>query len=339
MDISLEVKNRIMAQAHGAMALYAAFVGLANPLFATLVKRGKSTPTDLAKQTGLDHGYVSRWCDAAFAFGYLEEVDGQLQITDLGRAFLPETPGTVMPFAVFPMLAAHMAERAATFMKTGERPGEKVLAERESILPLFGMMLETTFSGMFEQQILPNVPVYRETNEKSGVAVDLGCGNGWYLRKMAHRFPQLRGVGLDGFAENITQATQLAQQEGLGDRLTFLVGDIHEFTINEPVDLIAMNRALHHVWSEKDNVFRILKEHLKPGGAAVIWEPNWPQTRAALREPGKSGMALSNLFEYVQGNHYLRPEEIEGAFHQVGMETAVYLFANDNEAVIVGTKP
>jgi SAM-dependent methyltransferase len=338
MGVSPELRNQIMAQAQGAMALYAAFVGLANPLFSTLAKSGKSTPGELAKQTGLDPGYVSRWCDAAFAFGYLEETDSQLQITDLGRAFLPETAGTVMPFAVFPMLAAHMSERAATFMKTGERPGEKVLAERESILPLFGLMLETTFSSMFEQQILPNVPVYQDTDEKGGVAVDLGCGNGWYLRKMAHRFPQLRGVGLDGFAENITHATQLAQQEGLGDRLTFTAGDIHQFTIDEPVDLIAMNRALHHVWSEKENVFRILKEHLKPGGAAVIWEPNWPQTRAALREPGKSGMALSNLFEYVQGNHFLRPEEIQAAFHQVGMETSVQLFANGNEAVIVGTK-
>jgi SAM-dependent methyltransferase len=237
------------------------------------------------------------------------------------------------------MLAAHMAERAATFMKTGERPGEKVLTERESILPLFGMMLETTFSGMFEQQILPNVPGYSEANQKGGMAVDLGCGNGWYLRTMAKRFPQLRGVGLDGFAENITQATQLTEQEGLGDRLTFQVGNIHHFTISEPVDLIAMNRALHHVWSEKENIFRILHEHLKPGGTAVIWEPNWPQTRAALREPGKSGMALSNLFEYVQGNHFLRPEEIEAAFHHVGMDTTVYLFANGNEAVVVGTKP
>jgi SAM-dependent methyltransferase len=339
MSVSPELRNQIMAQAQGAMALYAAFIGVANPLFATLAKIEKSTPAELARQTGLDPGYVSRWCDAAFAFGYLEETDSQLKITDLGRAFLPETAGTVMPFAVFPMLAAHMSERAATFMKTGERPGEKVLAERESILPLFGLMLETTFSSMFEQQILPNVPVYSETNEKEGVAVDLGCGNGWYLRKMASRFPQLRGVGLDGFEENIAQAIRLARQEGFGDRLTFKAGDIHQFTIDEPVDLIAMNRALHHVWSEKENVFRILKEHLKPGGAAVIWEPNWPQTRAALRDPGKSGMALSNLFEYVQGNHFLRPEEIQAAFEQVGMETSVHLFANGNEAVIVGTKP
>jgi hypothetical protein len=49
-------------------------------------------------------------------------------------------------------------------------------------------------------------------------------------------------------------------------------------------------------------------------------------------------MALSNLFEHVQGNHLLRPEEIEAAFHQVGMKTSVYLFANGNEAVVIGQK-
>ena len=38
-------RNQIMAQAQGAMALYAAFVGLANPLFATLAKSGKSHPS------------------------------------------------------------------------------------------------------------------------------------------------------------------------------------------------------------------------------------------------------------------------------------------------------
>lgn len=338
MRVSSELRSQIIAQTQGAMALQVAFIGVANPLFRTLADIDTTTPEELAAQAGLDAGYVARWCDAAFAFGYLDETDGKLRLTELGRAFLPDTPGTVMPFAVQAVLSAHMAERAATFMKSGERPGEQVLAERESILPLFGPMLETMFSELFEQHILPNVPVYQEIEKRGGVAVDLGCGNGWYLRKMAVRFPHLRGIGLDGFAENIEQAQHRARQDGLSDRLNFRVGDIHQFTVNESVDLIAMNRALHHVWNDKENVFRILSEHLKPGGAAVIWEPNWPQHCTELRDPAKRGMAVQNLGEHVQGNHFLRPEEIEGAFHRVGMDTSVHLFVNGNEAVIVGRK-
>lgn len=117
-----------------------------------------------------------------------------------------------------------------------------------------------------------------------------------------------------------------------------MVGDIHQFTVGEPVDLIAMNRALHHVWNEKENVFRIFKEHLKTDGAVIIWEPSWPQNRADLRDPTKRRMAFQNLMEHVLGNHFLRPEEIEAEFHRVGMETQVYLFAHGNEALIVGKR-
>lgn len=125
---------------------------------------------------------------------------------------------------------------------------------------------------------------------------------------------------------------------GLSDRLKFMVGDIYNFTVSELVDLIAMNRALHHVWDKKVDVFHILKEHLKTGGSAIIWEPNWPKNRFELRDPMKRGMAFQNLAEHIQGNHFLRPEEIEKEFQHLGMKVEVHLFANGNEAVIVGRK-
>lgn len=338
MNVSEELRKQIISQMQGAITLNIAFIGISNNLFSAINEMGEVTPEELAGETGLDMGYLIRWCDAAFAFGLLNEADGKFNLTDLGRAFIAEIPGTAMPFSVQSLLSAHMSERAASFMKTGERPGEKVLAERESILPLFGPMLEAMFSGVFEQQILPNVLAYRDVDEKGGLAVDLGCGNGWYLRKMALRFPHLHGIGLDGFEENIKNATLLAQKNGLGERLRFMKGDIYNFTISEPVDLIAMNRVLHHVWDKKDDVFRILKEHLKAGGSAIIWEPNWPKNRSDLRDPMKKGMAFQNLAEHIQGNHFLRPEEIEAEFKNIGMKTEVYLFGNGNEAVIVGKK-
>ncbi len=270
------LRRQAMAQAQGAMALYVAFIGVANHLFETLARIGRASVADIAKASAMDAGYMQRWCEAAYANGYLDEVDGGFTLTDLGQAFRPDVPGTLMPFAVQSVLSAHMAERATSFMRSGERPGEQVLAERANILPWFGPMLEAMFGGLFEQQILPTVPVYREVDAKGGVAVDLGCGNGWYLRKLAQRYPRLRGVGLDGFDENIRQAANLARTAGVADRLRFQAGDIYRYSVSEPADLIAMNRALHHVWDEKDKVFAILNDSLKPGGAAVIWEPNWP---------------------------------------------------------------
>lgn len=333
------MRSAVMASLQGAGRLHLAFIGITNGLFDQLARLGSATAPTLAAAAERDAGYVARWCDAAYAFELLDEVaPGVFQLTQLGHAFRPDARGTLMPFAIGAMLGAHMAERASGLMRTGERPGERVLAERATILPWFGPMLEAQYGPFFDANILPDVPAYRDVDARAGVAVDLGCGNGWYLRRLAAHFPRLRGIGLDAFADNVADARRRAAAEGLADRIDVRQGDLHHFAIDQPVDLIAMNRALHHVWDEKENVFRILARHLAPGGWAVIWEPAWPQQRAALRAPAARAMAFQNLAEHVQGNHFLQPAEITAELERAGFETAVHLFADGREAVVTGQK-
>ncbi|MDA8120522.1 MAG: class I SAM-dependent methyltransferase [Gammaproteobacteria bacterium] len=336
---SLGLRETIMKDMQGAVRLATAYVGLSGGLLQAMAALGRADARAVAKAAGADEGYVVRWCDAAYAFGILDEEPGGFVLTELGRAFLPEAPGTLMPFAVQEVLTAHIAERAAGLMKTGERPGESVLAERATILPWFGPMLEAQFGPVFEKTIMPAVPVYERAAGRGGFVIDLGCGNGWYLMRLARAYPGLRCLGIDGFDENIRQGQARAEAAGLADRVRFAKGDIYGFESPEPADIIALNRALHHVWDEKDTVFRILHDHVKPGGAAVIWEPHWPADRAALREPGRRMVAFQNLTEHVQGNHFLSPSEIAEAFRGAGLVPEVYDFLEGREAVVVGTRP
>lgn len=338
MPVPDDLRKTTLAHAQGAMGLQLAFVGITNGLFVALA-REPATPAELAARLSLDAGYVTRWCEAAFAFGYLERREGHFEASDLARAFLPDAPDTLMPFAVQSVLTAHMTERAAGLMRTGERPGESVLAERETILPWFGPMLEASFGPLFEREVLPGVPAFAKVEARGGLALDLGCGNGWYLRRLASRFPSLRGLGIDGFDENVGQATALAARDGLASRLAFQKGDIYEHAPLQPASLVALNRALHHVWDQRERVFRLLHDALEPGGVAVIWEPAWPDDIESLREGRARGMAFQNLSEHVQGNHFLRPAEIAAAFAEVGMQSETYLFAGGLEAVVVGTRP
>ncbi|MEF8982394.1 methyltransferase domain-containing protein, partial [Thiohalorhabdus sp.] len=332
-------REQAMGQAQGAMALQVAFIGVTNGLFAALAEKGPATPAELARAAGMDPGYVARWVDAAYAFGYLSETGAEegdrVALTDAGRGFAGEASSGPLPFAVHSLLGAHMSERTAHFMRTGERPGEAVLGERETIAGLFGTMLEGMFGPVFEDQILPDLPVFREMDASGGTAVDLGCGNGWYLRRLARAYPHLRGIGLDLFDDAIHEATAKAAAEGTGDRLEFRKGDMHDYTVAEPAALIAMNRALHHVWDDKDRVFAFLRDNLADGGTAVIWEPNWPGKRAALADPRRRGMAFQNLMEHVQGNHFLSADAIAAEFERVGMTPEIHLYAEGNEAVVV----
>ena len=334
-----ELKATFRQQAQGALSLNVAYIGIVNELFETLHGLGKASAADLAAATSMDLGYLTRWCDSAYAFGYLEATNDSFRLSRMGEAMRPDAPGTLMPMAIQSVLSAHMAERAAGLMRTGERPGEQVLAERETVLPWFGPMLEANFGAMFETTVCPAIPAFAEVNARAGLVVDLGCGNGWYLRALARRYPTVRGLGIDGFRENIDQAKRIADSQGFGSRLSFLLGDIHEMKLEQPVDLIAMNRALHHVWeNDPDALFAWLRDNLKPGGYAVVWEPAWPAKREALRDMPRRGMAFQNLTEHVQGNHFLRPDEIVQAFQRIDMPAKAHLFSQATEAVIVAQR-
>ncbi|MGM0555523.1 MAG: class I SAM-dependent methyltransferase [Myxococcota bacterium] len=338
MPISKERREQLQQAAQDSTVFHLAFIGVTNDLLQQLDARGPSEASGLAESADADEAYVARWLDAAYAYELVDADGDRFSLTELGRAFLPDADGSMMPMAVGSILGPHMAERAAGLTSSGEQPGEAVLAERETVLPWFGPMLESRFGPFFEDVILEGVPAFEAVDSAEGVAVDLGCGNGWYLRKLAANYPNLRGIGLDGIEENIEQATRLAEEDGVGERLDFRTGDIFDFAVDQPVDLIAMNRALHHVWHERDSVFGALSENLKPGGVAVIWEPNYPAERSELRDPAKRPLAMQNLSEHVQGNHLLQPAQIEAAFEEHGMSAKAYYFRDGNEAVIVGTK-
>ena len=242
-----DFKKQFRGMVQSAQSLTVAYIGVVNGLFAALKKLGAGDVAAIATAARMDAGYVRRWCDAAFAFGYLDAEGDVFRLSDMGAAMPPDAPDTLMPLAMTMVSSVHMSVRSAALMRNGERPAKKVMGEVYTLLPWFGTMLEGTFARFFEEKICPGVPVFSEINERGGLVVDLGCGNGWYLRALGRRCGDVRGLGLDGFEENVVQAARLAQQEGVGNRLQFVQGDAREFN-STAADLIAMNRALHHVW-------------------------------------------------------------------------------------------
>ncbi len=335
-----DLKQEFRALAQGSQSLTIAFIGVSNGLFVALNRLGKASAEALAIEARRDAGYVRRWCDAAYAFGYVDAEGEHFRLAASGEAMLPDAPQTLMPFAVQTVLNAHVAARAAELMESGARPGEEVLFECQAVAPWFGPMLEATHAAFFADEVCPAVPIFAEVDAKGGMVVDLGCGNGWFLRALARRCRTLHGLGLDGFDTHIETARRLAAAEGLAERLRFAHGDVHDATLATEVDLITMNRALHHVWEKGGESFLArLARSLRPGGAVVIWEPDWPSDRRLLRHPSHRHLAFQNLSEHVQGNHLLGADEIAAAFARVDLRPEVFRFRNGAESFVVARKP
>lgn len=334
-----DLRARILAASQGALMLNLAYIGVTNRLFAALSAGPQNLP-QLQQATGADLAYLLRWSDAAVAFGLLDRDQDQLSLAALGRAFLAETPGSLMPVALGSVLSSHMAERAAALMPSGDRPGESVLTECESLRPWFGTMLEVGCGPVFQQAVLPALPAVQAVGEEGGLVVDLGCGSGWYLRLLLARYPKLTGVGMDMVPESIAVAAQAAAAEGLSHRLRFQLGDLQHFDVDEPVALLVMNRALHHVWgADPAPVMARIHRLLAPGGRVLFWEPRWPDDTATLAtDARRRSMAFQNLMEHVQGNRLLGPDEVEAALVAAGFTAERFLFAEGNEMILSGLK-
>jgi trans-aconitate 2-methyltransferase len=95
------------------------------------------------------------------------------------------------------------------------------------------------------------------------VAVDAGCGSGRVTEQLANRLPGGRVIAVDGSEAMVEKA-----KERLGDRADYLVSDLVELELEQPVDLVFSTATFHWI-SDHDRLFRQLRAALRPGGRLV----------------------------------------------------------------------
>jgi len=88
--------------------------------------------------------------------------------------------------------------------------------------PIYDVLLPSVFYQAVHVRLLEYV-----TLPESAQVLDVGCGTGKLLHRLAQRSPTLSGVGLDLSPGMLTQARQSTQD---GDRLQFIEGNVTEAT-------------------------------------------------------------------------------------------------------------
>jgi len=92
---------------------------------------------------------------------------------------------------------------------------------------------------------------------------DAGCGSGRVTEQLAKRLPDGKVIAVDGSEAMIAKA-----RERLGDRTTYLVSDLSELALPQPVDLVFSTATFHWI-VDHDRLFARLRENLVAGGRLV----------------------------------------------------------------------
>jgi 2-polyprenyl-6-hydroxyphenyl methylase/3-demethylubiquinone-9 3-methyltransferase len=126
----------------------------------------------------------------------------------------------------------------------------------------------------------------------AGSVLDVGCGTGFLLERLAQR--GFRGAGIDLSPESVEIATRRLEEIGAGGRLRAEVGSAYEPPAG-PYDLISLTDVLEHLERPRE-CLRALRAQLAPGGLLVISTPNrrsLPGARRWLAERGVPGISLN----------------------------------------------
>lgn len=116
----------------------------------------------------------------------------------------------------------------------------------------------------FFRNHLPSMPVER--------ALSLGCGGGNLERALIQLKAARHIDAFDASPESIRIATELAEKEGMGDRIRYKVADINRLEL-EPgaYDFVVAKMSLHH-FEDLDHVYAQIRRSLKPGGVFMFNE-------------------------------------------------------------------
>jgi len=93
--------------------------------------------------------------------------------------------------------------------------------------------------------------------------LDAGCGSGRVAAELLKRLPNGQLIAVDGSEAMIEKA-----KERLGGEVTYVVADLSELEVAEPVDLIFSTATFHWI-TDHDRLFARLKAALRPGGRLV----------------------------------------------------------------------
>ncbi len=103
--------------------------------------------------------------------------------------------------------------------------------------------------------------------------LDIGCGNGTLISKLANNFQSSHFYGIDPSLYMLGIAKKKMSRMGLTSRTELKLGSSRSVPFDFKFDAIVSSFSYHH-WKERDNSLVNLASHLNDGGFISIYEFN-----------------------------------------------------------------
>lgn len=253
----------------GALCLMTS-VGHRTGLFDTMSRSHPGTSAEIAAEAGLNERYVREWLGAMVTTGVVDfdPATKHYSLPAEHAASLTRAAGADN-IAVFAQYIAELGSVESgvveCFKNGGGVPYEKFPRFHEVMAEDSG---QSVLSSL-ESHILPLVSGLSDRLKQGICVLDVGCGRGRILHRLATLYPKSQFAGIDLSQEAIAYAR--AQAAGL-DNVEYIVRDLsdfHETAEAEAFDFIATFDAIHDQ-AKPLNVLKGIHRALKTDGVYLM---------------------------------------------------------------------
>jgi len=254
---------------HGALSTMIS-IGHRSGLFDSMAGCPQATSAEIAAGAGLDERYVREWLGAMVTGGIVDYEATTRRYTLpaehaawLTRAAGPDCLGSLAQYV--PLLGTVEDDVLQCFRTGGGVPYARFERFKEVMAEDSGQ----TVVAALEEFILPLLGMSEQL--AAGIDVlDVGCGSGRALNKLAGLFPKSRFVGYDLLEEHVDAARAEAAALGL-DNVRFEVRDCTDLADQDAYDLVTTFDAIHDQKSPA-SVLKGIHRALRPDGLYLMQE-------------------------------------------------------------------
>jgi len=231
-----------------------------------------ATSAEIAAKAGLNERYVREWL-GAMVTGRVVDVDpatNRFSLPPEHAAFVTRAAGAdnIGVFTQYiSLLGGVEDEIVECFKKGGGVPYAKFPRFHEVMAEDSG---QSVLSSL-ESHIVPLVPGLAEKLASGIQMLDVGCGRGRIINRLAELYPKSRFTGMDLSSEAILSAWQDAADKKLRN-IEFIVADLSKFDETaeaEAFDWVATFDAIHDQ-AKPLNVLRGIRRTLRPDGIYLM---------------------------------------------------------------------
>ena len=253
---------------HGALHLMIG-IGHRTRLFDTMAELPPSTSKHIAKAAGLNERYVREWL-GAMVTGRIVNYDPADQTYELPaeHAALLTRSATPVNFASSMQWLALMGSVEEKIVECFHKGGGVHYEEFHRFHDVMAEESAQTVVAALTDQILPLADGLAEKLERGIDVLDIGCGAGRAVCRLAAEFPNSRFAGYDLCEDAVAAARAEAKGQGLNN-VRFETRDVSRIGDTDKFDLITAFDAIHDQ-AKPDVVLREIVTALRPDGTFLM---------------------------------------------------------------------